>query len=516
MRKIKLDEWDKYFLVFLAAFTVISLAMIQTPPTPDEGTHSLIALFFRDLFSDLTRHPTISFSSIYNYTISYLVHYPKLSLYYPPLLHIIISFFYIVLGTSFFTGRLVVLLFALGTLAILYKLAKRFFGNKVALLSAILFSVMPLVFYDSITVMTDIPYTFFFLISMYLFLEAFESKQRKYFVLAAVFAALAFFTKWNAILIVPIIFAYALFRKRSQMKNVVLSAFLVFLIISPYLVVMWKTGLASIPFISSLQVSATAKQDPQFTTPQGWAYYLDALSTYYFTLPLFIASIIALIFYINDRGKYWELLVIWILAYYVFFTILSNKEPRYMMPLLPALLIPLSSFMVLQRKVLIPVLIISFALLFSSTWGLVSQAFYYNPDFQTVAVETLQSKGNVLLATEPSWFYSSQFIFTLASMDNNMSKFVYRSCSPISDKLFSDYGIKYVIVSEPTDRDIENMRLVESTSNLVFENKFTTSTTNVSLYNYNNYTPQKQYCNFVCVLNNTICTDYVNPSDALK
>jgi 4-amino-4-deoxy-L-arabinose transferase-like glycosyltransferase len=516
----RFNKFDWILILYIIAFFIVLLFLLNTPPTPDEGTYSLISLYFHDLFSNLIKYPTLSFTKIYNYTISYLIHYPKLSLYYPPLLNIIISFFYDFMGISFQTGRFVVLLFSAGALFILYKLLKKFFSKKIALLSTILFSIMPLILYDSITVMTDIPYTFFFLLAMYFYLKAFDTKQCKYFIFAAVTVALSFLTKWNSILIVPIIFIYALLEKRSQMKNVIISIVFIFLIISPYLFIIWKTGLAGIPFISSLKISATAKANPQFTSVEGWTYYFDALASYYFTLPVLIATVLALVFYATQKEKHWKLLIIWFLTYYLFFTFLSNKEPRYMMPLIPTLLIPLSYFILSEKgKMLVGITIVIIALIGYSTYQLISQTFYYNPDFIPIAKATLQSNGNILVADEPGWFYSSQFIFTLASLDKNISKTVYRSCSLQSlslDNLLSNYGIGYVIVSKPTDIDIGNVALVESSSNLQLINQFVTNTTDVSLYIYNNYTRQKQYCNFICVLNSTICTNYQTPVDALK
>jgi len=502
------DKSDLYFFLFLPVFFIISLFLLNIPPSTDEGTHSLIALFFRDLINDLIKYPSLSFSNVYDYTISYLVHYPKLSLYYPPLLHVIVSFFYKFLGASFFIGRLVVLFFAIGTLMIMYKTFQRFLDKRSALLATILFSIMPMIYYNSITMMTDIPYMFFFMFAMYFYLTALDSKKKMHFILASIVTSLAFLTKWNSILIVPIILVYTILEKREQIKNVIMSIVLILLIISPYLLLVWKTGLISIPFISSLQVSATAKQDPQFTTVQGLTYYLNVLTELYFTMPFLVASILALMFYSFKKENYWKLLITWFLTFYMFFTVLSNKEPRYMIPLIPALLIPLSHFIVSQKaKIAIPVIIISFVFLLSSTWQLISSTFYY-PDFTAVAEKTLKSEGNILIAAEPGWFYSSQFIFTLASIDEHMSKFVYRPCSLFStplDNLLSNYGIKYVIVPEPADRDFDNVVLVKSSPILKLDKEFRAETVNVSLYANSNYTPQKKYCNFICVINATIC-----------
>lgn len=515
----KLNKLDFFFLTFLLLFITISLFLLNTPPTPDEGTHSLISLFFHDILTDLSKVPTLSFSKIYDYTISYLVHYPKLSLYYPPLLHIIVSVFYRILDISFFTGRLAVLIFSVATLILLYRFLGRLFNKRTALFVTILFSIMPMVYYSSITVMTDIPYMFFFLLSAYIYLKALDSNNKKYFIIASIVTSLAFFTKWNSILIIPIIFIYTLFEKRHQLKNVTMSIIFTFIIISPYLLILWKTGLISIPLLSSLQVSATAKQDPQFTSLQGWIYYAGILIKNYFTLPLFIASTAALIFYAFKKEKYWKFLIIWFLTYYIFFTILSNKEPRYMIPLIPTLITPLVFFILSQKpRLSIPLVMISIVILSVSTWQFISASFYYNPDFVSVAKETLKSEGNIVVVAEPSWFYSSQFIFTLASLDEN-EKFVYRACSLSSttpNSLFSEYGVKYLIVPKPSDRDIDKIELIESLPNLKLDKEFSTDTTNVFVYTYSDTMSQKQYCNFICVLNTTVCTKYVRPVDALR
>ncbi len=514
------DKPDIYLIAFLLIFTTVSLFLLNAPATTDEGTHSLISLFFRDLIRDWVNNPTLSFSKIYDYAISYLVHYPKLSLYYPPLLHVIVSFFYSLFGPSFFVARIVVLLFSVGMLVMLYKTVKILLNGKTALLVTCLASVMPMVYYNSITVMTDIPYMFFFMLAMYFYIKAFDSNKKVHFIIASVATALGFLTKWNAILILPIIFAYAFLEKRDQMKNVVLSIILVFLIISPYMFVIWKTGLISIPFISSLQVSATAKHDPQFDTVEGWMYYPKVLANQYFTIPIFLASIAALIYYSLRKERYWKLLVIWSLVFYLFFTVLSNKEPRYVIPMIPALLLPLSFFIVSQRyRISVPIIIFISILLLFSTSQLISSAFYYNPDISGVVKQTLDSDGNVLVAAESGWFYSSQFIFKLASMDESASKFVYRPCSLSAmslSELSSIHGIRYVILPEPVDRDLDKVAIVKSSSILNTEKVFSTSTTNITLYTSNDYVPQKEYCNFVCVLNTTVCSKYELPRDALK
>ena len=76
----------------------------------DEGTHSLLGIFYIDLFKYAIAHP--SFSDIYNYGYAYLVYYPKLSVYYPPLTHLEISSFFLIFGKSYVIARMVPIIFS--------------------------------------------------------------------------------------------------------------------------------------------------------------------------------------------------------------------------------------------------------------------------------------------------------------------------------------------------------------------------------------------------------------------
>ena len=56
------DKQDTCFIMFLLLFSAVSLFLLNTPATTDEGTHSLISLFFRDLIRDWVNNPTLSSS----------------------------------------------------------------------------------------------------------------------------------------------------------------------------------------------------------------------------------------------------------------------------------------------------------------------------------------------------------------------------------------------------------------------------------------------------------------------
>lgn len=521
---------DLYFLFFMIAFFAVSLLFLNTTPTPDEGTHNLIALYFHNLFNDWIKNPTFSFSKIYDYTISYLVHYPKISLYYPPLFHIILSFFYRIFGMSFWTGGLLTLIFLTLTSISIYAFCKKFINRKVGFLSAALFSFSPLIFFNSIRAMTDIPYMLFLVLTIYEFLKALESGEKKHYIFSAILFSIGFLIKWNVSFIIPMIFLYALINYRSQLKKLIFSFLLIVVILSPYLLLAVRAGFIAVPFKSSLGFitvpsksslsgSDIATQDPQFTSTGGWIYYFKVLWSQYLTIPIFILAVISFVLYCIRREKLWVLFLLWFLTYYLVFTIIPNKEDRYILPAVIPMIIPLSYFVMSFKKSLsILFSVILVLILIISSYTVLSQSNQYKTDFDMI-VKSLDN-GDIALATEPSWFYSSDFMFRLAALDENITKIAFRPCSfsSISINNMIDNGVNYFIVAEPTeDKFTENANLVKISSYLYLFEKIETKNSTISIYAAKDYNDKKfdKICNYVCVLQDWICTKYIKPSEAL-
>ncbi|MFH8039091.1 MAG: hypothetical protein QXJ14_03720, partial [Candidatus Aenigmatarchaeota archaeon] len=100
MKKTKLSNF-KIFLILLIIFYLAFLFYLaeKTSVEFDETTHSLLAVFYKDLIKYSISH--LNFKEIYDYAYSYLVYYPKLSVYYPPLIHLTIAFVFSFLNPSF-------------------------------------------------------------------------------------------------------------------------------------------------------------------------------------------------------------------------------------------------------------------------------------------------------------------------------------------------------------------------------------------------------------------------------
>jgi dolichyl-phosphate beta-glucosyltransferase len=509
--KEKFNRFNLAFTLILISFFLSCLFLFGSTPIADEGTHNLIALFFYDFVNYFLTNPTFSFNKIYNYAISYLINYPKLSLYYPPLFHVFLSFMYRIFGISFFTGSLSSLLFSSATLIFVFKFSKNYLkSSEIGLISSIFFVICPIIIYLSIKAMTDIPVFFFFFISIYLYLLAINTNKTKYFIISSVFSTLGLLTKWNVALIFPIIFCYSLFENKKTIKKLILSFILVVMLLSPYLYLSYKAGLLFLPLKTSMITAGYTEKDPQYTSLEGWLYYPVTLSNNYFTLPIFILSLFSLVYYLKKKQKYWKLFLIWFLVTYLFFTWLPNKDPRYILPIWPSLIFPLATLLKsMNIKLKFVALILIIILLLNVNYFYLQPTFRHKTGFNSVIDKVIEKDGNILLASETSWFYSSSFMFELASKEGRFVRKVFRPCVldnfDLKD-LLDNQGIRYVIITDPIrEQHKQSIQKINQLSQLQYLSGIIDKETKVFIYENIDYKPSDSKCNYICISNEWVC-----------
>ena len=514
------NKFDLFFLLTILLFFFGCLFLLGYNPEADEGTHNLLALFFYNFINDWIKSPTISFDKIYEYTITYIVYYPKLSLYYPPLYHVILSFTYRLFGISSFTGDLTTLFFSLGTVSLIFIFSKKILKNsKIGIVSVLIFLFSPMILYLSIKTLTDIPMLFLSFLSIYFYLLSLKTNRTRYFVISSFIFSLSFLTKWNTILLLPIIFLYTLLEHRQSLKKLILSFILVIILLSPYFLILQKAGALYIPLKSSMIEPGYREGDPQYTSIEGWLYYPRKLSELYFTPIILVLSLFSLVIYCKKREKYWKLFLVWFVVCLLFFTWLPNKNPRYILLIIPSLLFPLSNFVLsYPKKIKMTLLSLIFIILLVSNYMYLKQ-FMYITDFSSVVNEVTKEDGNIFLASETSWFYSSAFMYKLASVESVPQKKVFRPCVlnyyNISEFLEKE-GIRYVIITEPYSKDYEGyIKTIEESPELV-PLKIIEGNNRIVIYNNTEYRPSKSMCNYVCLLEDWVCSNHTIPSEALN
>ncbi len=125
---------------------------------------------------------------------------------------------YKLLGVREFSSAVWPLLTSLGTVAVAYLLALHLKGERAALLAGILVATFPLEIIYATQPMADCPLSFWLLLSLYGFVrgEDATTNQRWFFFLSGIALALAYATKFVAILIAPFFLLVLLWRRRLE------------------------------------------------------------------------------------------------------------------------------------------------------------------------------------------------------------------------------------------------------------------------------------------------------------
>jgi 4-amino-4-deoxy-L-arabinose transferase-like glycosyltransferase len=116
-------------------------------------------------------------------------------------------------------GRLVSLMMALGIILLVYKSGLEILDRRASIFAALITALLiPFVYYSKTTNL-DIPYFFWFTLSLFYFLRLLKTRRRKYYLLFALTAALAIGTKDQAygLYILPVL--YILYRDWKSRKK---------------------------------------------------------------------------------------------------------------------------------------------------------------------------------------------------------------------------------------------------------------------------------------------------------
>lgn len=490
-----------YFLIFLVIYaSIIVYTFTIRTLGADEGTHLLLGLFYRDLSRFMIRNGIFH---AYDFGTNYLVYYPKLTITYPPLYHSIIS-----LGFNFivseYVGKFITLMFSIGTIFLTYKIGEILFDKKVGLISALLLTFSPAIISLSGVVMIDIPIFFFFMLTLWVYLKAFKFKKTIYFILGGITLALGFLTKWNIIPIVPILIVYIVTKrkhlKREVFKKFILSLILSLVILLPYLVLVYKLDILKLMLTGP--VSAGFREgDPQANTLAGWLWYPSVLFSQ-LTPQIALFCIIALVLIIKKKVDNWKLLLTWFLAFYIIFTVVPNKDGRFVISYLPVFIFSLSYFLMetpfKYKNIFLVFLILSE----------VSVAFYFLPRYyypidQIAETVYKNTKGNVALVSEDG-IHSAAFMFHLAKLDRNRTIMVYRPCvfnnktEGEIQQFLKERNIYYLVLVEDGDY-YENF---EKIKNVQLEKEFFYA----KLYRYEMFDGKgTKKCNYICLTQEEIC-----------
>lgn len=194
------------FLLFGITIAVLELSVILNRPIAfgDGAYHSYIAKYIGQ--NEIFPKVLPGLNSYYTYS---------------PLLHLLLSIFYIAPFGEILAKVFIPILVFLTGLGIFVTTAK-FFTKKMALLSAVFVTTIPIFATYSVLIYTDILMIFFFALSTMFTLIAEKDGSRKYWVLAVIFAGMAFLSKGIGLIsfgFIAFVLLYKFFKKEYTIKE---------------------------------------------------------------------------------------------------------------------------------------------------------------------------------------------------------------------------------------------------------------------------------------------------------
>lgn len=321
-----LNKWRLAFLGFIIVYSIILTSNLTNPPIQwDEVVHLNGGSFL------------------------YWGNYEKfiLNAFYPPLMDALTYISFSLFGVSLFAARLVPVAFSILSLWTIFELAYRMYDGKTALLSGILLGVMPAYFWLSSLSLLETMLVFFTIISITFFYCWLKNHKDRMLVLSGVALGLGFLTKYQMVVTAIILVFSIIFLARNQVKfafkKFSLTIVAAVLVIVPWIVIAFEAYASQIltQWVYALQVGNPERSVYSGRFPIPVFYLIEMVWPYDVFHPIslfiYVAGLAGLVYLAWRRRSEDKLVIIWFVCIYVFFTLITNKEWRYVVPLFPAL-----------------------------------------------------------------------------------------------------------------------------------------------------------------------------------
>jgi len=242
----------------------------------------------------------------------------------------------------FLTARLLSATAGLASVWVLFRVARRLFGDRTALIASLFLALAFLHVRDSHFGVTDVTATCLVLVSFLFIVRFSESSSRRDLVVAAATAGLAASTKYNAV-IVALPALWAVFRSTDPSRRT-LSArvggsalftavmLLAFVLPSPYSILEYEQ------FIAALRaISAHLATGHGVVLGRGWVVHLTSSLRYGLGLPLLVAGLTGLLLLLWKRPREGLMVSLFPVAYYAAIGSGYTVFARYILPVVPFL-----------------------------------------------------------------------------------------------------------------------------------------------------------------------------------
>ena len=323
----------RYVLLLALTLLLVSLLVLrgvrrgEFDYNVDESQHAATGLYFADLVKDFpVTHPV-------HYTYLYYAHYPALSgvIHWPPFFYLCEGLLFAVFGPSVVTARVTILLFALVASIAWFRWVARIHNPWTAAVSTVIFTALPQVLLFEETVMLEIPSLALCIVSLYYWYEYLTTNEAGNLYRFAFWSSLAMLTKQSAIFLPAACALSVIALRRWKLiltPNFLKALAIVAVLIGPFytlvFLVHWK-GIA-------MDLLGSTNPHPK----NQLLFYAKALPGQ-LGWPLLVLSLVGI-----ATCRWWSkreasvVMLAWIGACYITFTLISHKEARYSFYWIPA------------------------------------------------------------------------------------------------------------------------------------------------------------------------------------
>lgn len=321
------------FLILIVTFHVV-LNIVwhlvnNAPPTWDSAGHLGLSFLFADKIKDLV-FGEITFGD-----------FLRISNYYPPLVQLIGGIFILAFGRLYFSAIFIGTFFFAVSIIYLYKIVNHYFHDaKLASFVVFIYSMFPHVWEQSRMFHLDVPLVALLLVSYYYLIRSNSMKSRKMTLTFFVFFTLVQLTKWYGFVYLVVPFFYEVLFKslrdkdlfnRYRISNILLGSMIVLVFAVPWYVAN-RTNITNIAAITS---KGEAGDPTNVLSFDSIFYYIKTIMTHQITFVSTLLLLISFVFFYIKKVHFRNYLLAITLFPYLIFTLIQNKDLRYVLPLTP-------------------------------------------------------------------------------------------------------------------------------------------------------------------------------------
>ncbi|MCW4021694.1 MAG: glycosyltransferase family 39 protein [Candidatus Bathyarchaeota archaeon] len=267
--------------------------------------------------------------------------------FYPPLLNLITSIFFRVLGANIFAARLVSVVFSVLSVWAVFEFGYKLYGPRAGLLSSILLASMPGVLWISRMAMIETMLMFFFTVSLLSFFCWKKTNDNKMLILTGVTLGLGFLVKYQMVVAAVIMLVTLIlpgkeyFRnRRKQFLLIVIVAALVFL---PWILIVFQQYSSEMLgiwfYVLQMGNESRLAYSTRFFAPIF--YLIEMTQPYPFIhpvyLPVYIICLLGLGLWFIRKKESDKFLLLSFSVVYIVFTLITSKDWRYVSLIFPVL-----------------------------------------------------------------------------------------------------------------------------------------------------------------------------------